>query len=47
MPIRKNDEVKIMHGKFKNKEGKVKRVFRKKFKIYINGVTHDKVNGTF
>lgn len=46
MPIRKNDEVKVMTGKFKNKEGKVKRVYRKGFKVYVQGLTHDKVNHT-
>lgn len=46
MPIRKDDEVRIVLGVHKGKEGKVTQVYRKKFVIYIDRVTKDKANGT-
>ena len=46
MPIRKDDEVKIMTGLNKGREGKVTQVYRKKFCIHVERVTRDKANGT-
>lgn len=46
LSLRKGDEVKIMRGKFKKKTGKVERVDLKRLKIYINGITRKKVDGT-
>lgn len=45
VPIRKDDEVRVVRGKYKNREGKVCQVYRKKWVIHITNVTRDKVNG--
>jgi len=45
LPIRKNDEVKILKGKGKNKIGKVVQVYRKKWCIHVDKVNRDKQNG--
>jgi len=46
MPIRRDDEILIRSGSYKGREGKVINVYRKKFKIYIEKLTREKVNGT-
>ena len=45
-PVRKGDEVEIMKGKFKKKTGKVSRVDLNKIKVYIEGITMKKVDGS-
>jgi large subunit ribosomal protein L26e len=45
IPIRKDDEVKVVRGQFKNREGKVETVYRKKFVIHIERLTREKSNG--
>eukprot|EP01123_Difflugia_compressa_P009359 TRINITY_DN307_c0_g1_i1.p1 TRINITY_DN307_c0_g1~~TRINITY_DN307_c0_g1_i1.p1 ORF type:complete len:150 (-),score=28.19 TRINITY_DN307_c0_g1_i1:92-541(-) len=45
LPIRKDDEVTIMTGEHKGREGKVTTVYRKKYCIYIEKVTREKANG--
>jgi len=45
-PVRKGDEVQVMKGKFKKKTGKISRVDTNKIKIYIDGITRKKVDGT-
>jgi len=45
IPIRKEDEVRVVRGTFKGKEGKVVQVYRKKWVIHIDKVVRDKVNG--
>lgn len=45
MPIRKDDEVTVVRGFFKQSEGKVTSVYRKKYVIHIDRVTRDKHNG--
>jgi len=45
MPIRKDDEVQVVRGGFKNREGKVTTVYRKKFVIHIDRITREKANG--
>jgi large subunit ribosomal protein L26e len=45
MPIRKDDEVMVVRGTFKTREGKVVQVFRKKYMVFVERVTRDKVNG--
>ena len=45
-PVRKGDEVEIMRGEFKKKKGKISRVDLKKTKIYIDGITRKKVDGS-
>jgi large subunit ribosomal protein L24 len=46
IPIRKGDKVRVMRGDFKGHEGKVVEVDLKRYRIYIEGVTVKKVNGT-
>ena len=45
-PVRKGDEVQIMRGKFKKKTGKISRVDTNKIKVYIDGITRKKVDGS-
>ena len=45
MPIRKDDEVTVVRGSFKGREGKVVQVYRKKWVIHIERITREKVNG--
>lgn len=45
-PVRKGDEVQVMRGKFKKKTGKISRVDMNKTKVYIDGITRKKVDGT-
>lgn len=47
MPIRKDDEVMVVRGLFKNREGKVTAVYRKKYVIHIDRITREKANGAF
>jgi len=46
LPVRKGDTVRVMRGDHKKFEGKVIRVDRKKYRIYIEGLTREKVDGT-
>ena len=45
IPVRKDDEVTIVRGSNKDKEGKVTSVYRLKYVIHIAGVSRDKANG--
>ncbi|OBZ75911.1 60S ribosomal protein L26-2 [Grifola frondosa] len=45
IPIRKDDEVRIVRGKYKGAEGKVTQVYRKKWVIHVDRVQRDKSNG--
>lgn len=45
LPIRKNDEVKILKGKARNKTGKITCCYRKRWCVYVDKVTRDKQNG--
>ncbi|KAG8929249.1 60S ribosomal protein L26B [Tulasnella sp. 419] len=45
IPIRKDDVVTIVRGKYKGAEGKVTQVYRKKWVIHVDRVVKDKVNG--
>ena len=45
LPIRKNDEIKILKGKGKNKTGKVVQVYRKKWCVHVDKIQRDKQNG--
>ena len=45
MPIRKDDEVTIVRGSCKNREGRVTAVYRKKFVIHVERVVKEKANG--
>ncbi|CAK7222771.1 60S ribosomal protein L26A [Sporothrix bragantina] len=45
IPIRKDDEVQIVRGSHKDKEGKVTSVYRLKYVIHVERVTRDKASG--
>jgi large subunit ribosomal protein L24 len=46
LPVRAGDTVKVVRGDRKGIEGKVSKVDRKKYRLSIEGVTRDKVDGT-
>lgn len=46
LPVRSGDTVRIMRGDHKGFEGKVTRVDRNNYKIYVEGLTREKVDGT-
>jgi ribosomal protein uL24 len=41
----KDDEITIVRGSFKNREGRVTTVYRKKFVIHVERVVREKANG--
>ena len=45
-PLRKNDKVKVMRGKFQGKEGKINDIDLKRMKVGIEGVQIQKKDGT-
>ncbi|KAJ3042953.1 60S ribosomal protein L26A [Rhizophlyctis rosea] len=45
LPVRKDDVVKITRGTNKGRDGKVVAVYRKKWCIYIEKISREKVNG--
>lgn len=46
LPVRKGDTVRILRGDNKGFEGKVSRIDLKNFRVYIEGLTREKVDGT-
>lgn len=46
VPVRTGDTVRIMRGDKKGTEGKIARVDRGKIRIFVEGVTREKVDGT-
>jgi large subunit ribosomal protein L24 len=46
VPVRKGDTVMIMRGDRKGSEGKVTQINRKKYRIFVEGATREKVDGT-
>ncbi len=46
VPVRVGDTVRVMRGDRKGLEGKVNKVDRKKYRIFIEGITREKVDGT-
>ena len=46
LPVRKGDTVRIVRGDRKGFEGKVSRIDLKHFRVYIEGLTREKVDGT-
>ncbi|MEM3673031.1 MAG: 50S ribosomal protein L24 [Candidatus Bathyarchaeia archaeon] len=46
IPVRSGDTVRVMRGDHKGFEGKITRVDRKKFRIYVEGLTREKVDGS-
>ena len=45
VPIRKDDEVVVMRGAAKGREGKITEVYRKKWVVHIDKITREKANG--
>jgi ribosomal protein uL24 len=45
LPIRKDDEVTIVRGTYKNREGRVTACYRKKFVIHVERIVREKANG--
>jgi large subunit ribosomal protein L24 len=46
VPVRSGDTVTIMRGDRRGSEGKVQRVDRKNYRIFVEGVDREKVDGT-
>jgi len=46
VPVRSGDTVMIMRGDRKGSEGKVTKINRKKYRIFVEGATREKVDGT-
>ena len=46
IPVRTGDTVRIMRGERKGFEGKISRVNRTKYRIFVEGATREKVDGT-
>ena len=45
LPIRKEDEVRIVRGSHKGKDGKVLQVYRRKYVIHVERINREKNNG--
>jgi large subunit ribosomal protein L24 len=46
VPVKKGDTVRLMRGDHKGFEGKITKVDRKKYRIFVEGVTREKADGT-
>ena len=46
LPVRKGDEVRILRGSYAGMTGKVNKVDLKKMRIFIDGVTRERSDGT-
>lgn len=45
-PVKKGDEIVVMRGKYKKKTGKIMRVDKTKYRVYVEGVMSRKTDGT-
>jgi large subunit ribosomal protein L24 len=45
-PARSGDAIRVMRGDHKGFEGKITRIDKKKYRIYVEGLTREKVDGT-
>jgi large subunit ribosomal protein L26e len=45
VPIRKDDEIQVVRGSYKKREGKVVQCYRRKWVIHVERITREKVNG--
>ena len=45
-PVRSGDTIRVMRGDHKGFEGKITRIDLKKYRIYVEGLTREKVDGT-
>lgn len=46
IPVRKDDKVKIMRGKFKGKQGKILKVNLKTSRVIVDGINVQKMDGS-
>jgi len=46
LPARRGDTVRVMRGDHKGFEGKITRIDKGKFRVYVEGLTREKVDGT-
>ncbi|KAJ0962658.1 hypothetical protein J5N97_027780 [Dioscorea zingiberensis] len=46
IPVRKDDEVQVVRGTFKGREGKVVQVYRRRWVIHVERITREKVTGS-
>jgi large subunit ribosomal protein L24 len=46
LPVRSGDTIRVMRGDHKGTEGKITRIDLKKYRIYVEGLTREKVDGT-
>jgi large subunit ribosomal protein L24 len=46
LPVRKGDSVRIMRGDHKGFDGKVSRIDLKHYRVYLEGLTREKVDGS-
>lgn len=46
IPIRKDDEVQVVRGTYKGREGKVVQVYRRRWVIHVERITREKVTGS-
>ena len=46
LPVRKGDTVRVMRGDRKGFEGKISRIDLKNYRLYVEGLTREKVDGT-
>lgn len=45
VPVRKDDEVSVVRGTYKGREGKVIQCYRRKWVIHIERIVREKANG--
>jgi len=45
LPVRKDDEVQIVRGGLKGRDGKVTSVYRRRWVLHVERITRDRVNG--
>jgi large subunit ribosomal protein L24 len=46
LPVRTGDTVKVLRGDYKGFEGKISRVDRRDYKIYVDGINREKSDGS-
>jgi len=46
LPVRSGDTVRVLRGDYKGYEGRVTRVDRERYRIFVDGVTREKADGT-
>jgi len=46
LPVRSGDTIRVMRGDHKGFEGKITRIDLKKYRIFVEGLTREKVDGT-